>query len=327
MRSDRLIHIQIPLLILVLAILACNFPTLAPEATPTSVPTEPGLIASATAAGSPVPELNTPTSETTPTSTTIPTNTPIPSATATEQPCNRAEFVQDVTIPDGTTFQPNQDFTKTWRLRNTGTCTWDSDYDLVFVDGNSMGGASAVPISGSVSPGSTVDISIQLESPDDAGTYKGNYKLRSADGVLFGIGDAAQGVFWVEIRVVLPSSTPTTEVFLPDLVVSFIELDPSTPVRGNPVEVTIQVYNQGNAQAGQFIAQWWPGENYTTPACTWNLTSMNAGGGRVLSCTYAGYPSPYGSINTLAIADVNDSVDESDETNNELRMNISVVNP
>jgi subtilase family serine protease len=172
-----------------------------------------------------------------------------------------------------------------------------------------------------------MDVSIQLESPNEAGTYKGNYKLRNSDGVLFGIGENADGVFWVEIRVVLPSATPTTEVRLPDLVVSFIELDPPTPIRGDPVEVTVQVYNQGNAQAGSFIAQWWPGENYQSPACTWNISSMNAGGGRVLSCTYAGYPSPYGSINTLAIADVNDSVEESDETNNDLRMNISVVNP
>jgi hypothetical protein len=235
--------------------------------------------------------------------------------------------VQDVTVPDGTTFLPNQSFTKTWRLRNTGTCTWNSDYDLVFVDGDSMEGASAVPLSGSVLPGSTVDLSIDLESPGSAGTYRGNYKLRNAGGVLFGIGDNAASVFWVEIKVVLPSSTPTTEVRLPDLVVSFIELDPPTPIRGSPVEVTIQVYNQGNAQAGSFIAAWWPGENYASPACTWNLTSMNASGGRVLTCTYAGYPSPYGSINTLAIADVNDSVEESDESNNELRMNISVVNP
>lgn len=326
MKSTRIVHFLIPTLLLGLAGLACNIPSLAPESTQTPVPTEPGLLPTSTMEGSLVPELNTATPQIAGTATSAPTNTAPPAPTETKQPCDRAEFVQDVTIPDGTTFQPNKNFTKTWRLRNTGTCTWNTGYDLVFISGDEMNGSSAVPISGSVSPGSTADVSTDLKSPNSAGTYKGNYKLRNADGVLFGIGEGADGVFWVEIKVVLPSATPTTEVKLPDLVVSFIELDPSTPIQGDPVDVTVQVYNQGEAQAGSFIVQWWPGENYSSPACTWNIPSMNASGGRVLHCTYAGYPSHYGSINTLAIADVNDDIEESNESNNELRMSIS-VNP
>jgi len=36
-----------------------------------------------------------------------------------------AKFVLDVTIPDNSVISSNTAFTKTWRLKNTGTCTWD----------------------------------------------------------------------------------------------------------------------------------------------------------------------------------------------------------
>ena len=47
--------------------------------------------------------------------------------------CDAAAFVRDVTIPDGTIVEPGRDFTKTWRLKNVGTCSWTTAYALVFV--------------------------------------------------------------------------------------------------------------------------------------------------------------------------------------------------
>ena len=71
--------------------------------------------------------------------------------------CDRAQFVADVTVPDGTTFVPNATFTKTWRLKNVGLCTWTTRYSLVFASGERMGGAdSLLPIT--VDTGQTVDI-------------------------------------------------------------------------------------------------------------------------------------------------------------------------
>ncbi|HWQ83756.1 MAG TPA: NBR1-Ig-like domain-containing protein, partial [Anaerolineales bacterium] len=119
---------------------------------------------------------------------------------STPIPCNQAEFVRDVTIPDNTELQPGQSFTKTWRLRNIGSCAWTTGYSLVFLSGDAMGGASA-DMPQRVEPGSSIDLSVNLIAPNTAGTYKGNWMLRDRDG-RFGIGTGASNPFWVQIKVV-----------------------------------------------------------------------------------------------------------------------------
>lgn len=152
------------------------------------------------------------TPEPTDTSTPEPSDTPEPTHTsqpsATEDDCDAADFVTDVTVPDGSDFAPGETFTKTWRLRNTGSCTWTTDYDLVFDSGNAMGGPASQPLSGNVPPGSTVDISVELTAPGSTGSYRGDWKLRNADGVIFGLPAA----FYVEIDVVGGGGPGTTTV-------------------------------------------------------------------------------------------------------------------
>jgi hypothetical protein len=111
----------------------------------------------------------------------------------------------------------------------------------------------------------------------------------------------------------------------PDLFVSEFSLDPATPVQGSAVNVRVGVYNQGNAAAtGSFHIEWYPGENYPSPACTWDLDGLVATGGRILTCTYAGYPSWYGSINTKVVVDTYNAIPESNEGNNIYLQPISV---
>ncbi|MEJ5224512.1 MAG: NBR1-Ig-like domain-containing protein, partial [Anaerolineales bacterium] len=150
-------------------------------------------------------ELLTPTPTPVPTgvdtSTPTPTPeaaTPTPSAACTDQ----AAFVTDVTVPDGTLFTPGEAFVKTWRLRNTGTCAWTTAFDLVFVSGEQMGGPAAQPLPQTVLPGDTLDLSVSLTAPLTEGSYRGYWKLRNAEGQLFGINDLAADPFWVDIRVV-----------------------------------------------------------------------------------------------------------------------------
>ena len=121
--------------------------------------------------------------------------------TATSIPCDRAAFVTDVTVPDGTSYSPNSTFTKTWRIQNNGSCTWNSNYALVFDSGDAMNGPTAVNLSGTVAPGQTIDISVDLKAPASDGTYKGYWKLRNASNAVFGIGQNADTAFWVEIKV------------------------------------------------------------------------------------------------------------------------------
>lgn len=143
------------------------------------------------------------------TATTPPTatSTPVPTATATTigtpGACtDQAKFVQDVTIPDNTEMLPAQAFIKTWRLENTGTCTWSSDYALIFVSGDQMSGASPLPLTGSTAPGNSLDVSASLVSPGTVGTYQGNWELRNPSGANFGTGTNASQPFYVLINVV-----------------------------------------------------------------------------------------------------------------------------
>jgi hypothetical protein len=127
------------------------------------------------------------------TATTAMTNTPTVR-------CDQAGFVSE-TIPDGTTFSPGQGFTKTWTLKNTGSCTWNANYSVVFFNGNALGApASKQLTSGTVAPGESVQITMDMQAPNSAGTHRGDFKLRNAGGVLFGIGPNDSN-FWVKINV------------------------------------------------------------------------------------------------------------------------------
>jgi len=126
---------------------------------------------------------------------------PPPSPTITSTRCDWAEFVGDVSVRDNEGFPPGVEFTKTWRLRNIGSCTWTSEYYLVFGGGDGIGGNPLNPLPGIVRPGETVDLSIDLRAPATPGSYRGNWLLRNPDGVAFGIGPNAQDTFWVQIQV------------------------------------------------------------------------------------------------------------------------------
>lgn len=131
----------------------------------------------------------------------------VPAATITARPaqaasrCDSAQFIADVTIPDGTRMGPGLAFTKTWRLKNIGTCTWTTSYGLVFSSGAQMGGPSLLNLSTSVPPGQTVDLSVNLAAPSTVGHYIGYWKLSNASGVVFGLGLNADKAWWVEINV------------------------------------------------------------------------------------------------------------------------------
>jgi hypothetical protein len=137
-----------------------------------------------------------------PTATPIP---PTPTFTATPIPCNLAQFVSDVTIPDGTVVSPGSTFTKTWRLKNTGACTWTTNYDVVFVSGTQMSSSAVVDLPGNVVSGQVIDISVTMTAPATQGSYRSNWKLRDASGLLFGVGQAS-AMFYADIKVVQAES-------------------------------------------------------------------------------------------------------------------------
>lgn len=175
------------LLFFSLILFACNLPTnKVEENTPDIVFTAAAqtVAAQLTQAADSIVETNTPTRLETPTPVFTATSA-LPSPAPTEDSCDKAAFVTDVTVPDQTIFPPGETFTKTWRVRNVGTCTWTTDYDLVFVSGEQMGGISPQAMAGSVNPGDTVDISINLKAPATDGDYVGNWQIRNNKNALF----------------------------------------------------------------------------------------------------------------------------------------------
>jgi len=129
-----------------------------------------------------------------------------------------------------------------------------------------------------------------------------------------------------------PTDTPVptnTPVPPPDLRVNMIQLSPYPPVQGDNVNVEVHVLNQGAGPAnGPFNVEWWAGSEFVDgPHCTWTVTDLPAGEERVLHCTYGGYASWYGNIQTMARVDTDNVIAESDESNNETRKNISVSKP
>jgi hypothetical protein len=141
----------------------------------------------------------------------VPTPTPAPTATPAPTPtpialCDWAQFVADVTVPDYTPYSPGSSFVKTWRIKNVGTCSWTSDYDLIFVNGNAMTDKVISSLPGTIMPGQTVDLSVQMVAPTQVGNYKGSWMLRNRDGKLFGLGSQADKPFWALIKVILPNN-------------------------------------------------------------------------------------------------------------------------
>jgi hypothetical protein len=137
-----------------------------------------------------------------PTATFAPTATnPPPTPTATNVPCDWAQFVSDVTVKDGRVFLPGTEFTKTWRLKNIGSCTWTKDYDLIFVSGDGMNAYATAQFPDAAVPGETIDLSVKMTAPADGGRYKGYWQLRNANGIVFGYGANARSPFWVDIKV------------------------------------------------------------------------------------------------------------------------------
>jgi hypothetical protein len=95
----------------------------------------------------------------------------------------------DVNIPDNTPVSPGQDFVKTWKIKNIGTCTWGEGYKMVFSyssspDDDSLNGV-AQPLSAAIAPGQEVDVSVQFTAPDLPGTYFSVWTMQNNKGISF----------------------------------------------------------------------------------------------------------------------------------------------
>jgi len=134
-----------------------------------------------------------------PTDTPIPTLTPLatftPFATSTggvafgstapaaggTVGCYAMAFVSDVTVPDNTPMDPGEDFTKTWKVQNSGSCAWDAGFKFTFVSGDAMDGTTYT-LPSAVAAGATTDISVAMTAPTASGTVRGDWQMYTASG-------------------------------------------------------------------------------------------------------------------------------------------------
>lgn len=148
------------------------------------------------AAFTPTPQTQ-PTTQ--PTETSAPQTTPQTTSLAATQPvaqvtnalgttvalCDSLSFVADVTVPDDTSMSPGQDFLKTWRVKNSGSCPWGSGYKLVYAGYADKMNGEFQPLSGVVQPGQEVEISVQFKAPDAADQYLSAWQMSNPAGVTF----------------------------------------------------------------------------------------------------------------------------------------------
>jgi hypothetical protein len=120
----------------------------------------------------------------------IPTSTPEPGANQSYEftpGCVYATYVADITIPDNMIVLPGTTFTKTWRIKNAGSCKWDSSFAIVFISGDKMGETTRFPLTRVVFPGQEVDVSVALTAPSANGKYSSQWRM-AVPGATAGVG-------------------------------------------------------------------------------------------------------------------------------------------
>jgi len=136
---------------------------------------------------------------------TSPVSQPEVGGGATTAECLNARWVKDVTVPDNTRFEKGKEFDKTWRVRNTGTCSWPADTVLAFVSGAKLDAPDSVPV-GPLEPGEEIDVTVKMKAPDQDGNYTGIWKMRTAQGPFGGN---------LTVVIVVGEGTPATPVVAP----------------------------------------------------------------------------------------------------------------
>ena len=183
---------------------ACALLISACGASPTAEPT-PDVAAVRTSAASTVVSQFTLTAAVfTPTLPSLPTETAAPEATATatqpavaqvtnaegtsEALCDSLTFdpaTVDVNIPDETIMTPGQEFVKTWKVKNNGTCPWGEGYELAYAGYDDDLSGQFVPLTEVIQSGQEVDVSVQFTAPDQAGRYVSAWSMRNPSNVFF----------------------------------------------------------------------------------------------------------------------------------------------
>lgn len=115
----------------------------------------------------------------------LPTDTATPEVTPTPLSCDNSAFISDASVPDGTQMTAGQEFIKTWKVKNIGTCNWTTGYRIIFSHGEKMDGV-LTELTTEIATNTDAEISIKLRAPLKSGTYSGYWRLANNNGYPFG---------------------------------------------------------------------------------------------------------------------------------------------
>jgi hypothetical protein len=109
--------------------------------------------------------------------------TPLPTRQADCE--NQLQFLDDLTIPDGTEVGPGQSFSKRWLIKNSGSCNWDRSYSLQLISGLALGAEKTQGLYPARQATKAV-LEIIFTAPDNPGRYNSWWQAYDPDGNRFG---------------------------------------------------------------------------------------------------------------------------------------------
>lgn len=92
----------------------------------------------------------------------------------------------DVNIPDGSQMTPNQEFVKTWKVKNDGSCVWGAGYGLIYAGYSNRMSGQPQPLGSVVEIGQEIEVSVSFKAPDKVGEYVSAWQMANARGIPFG---------------------------------------------------------------------------------------------------------------------------------------------
>ena len=98
---------------------------------------------------------------------------------------NNLTFLSDLSVPDGTRFDPGTKIEKRWQVKNSGTCNWMKGYSLRLVGGDTLGAEESQALVPARN-GSEVEIQINFTAPAAAGDYDSSWQAFDPEGNAFG---------------------------------------------------------------------------------------------------------------------------------------------
>ena len=124
--------------------------------------------------------------------TALPATPEPPTATATKpavpatkvQLPDMAQWVSQ-TIEDSAKMKPGQVFNITFKIKNVGTTTWNTNYRLSFLGGEPLGAPQFIAVRRDIKPGEVADFTLRMTAPTSRGNIRTDWIMKNANGATF----------------------------------------------------------------------------------------------------------------------------------------------